>query len=86
MRNLMVGDWLGQEADNGYWSNEELQKYYNINKDRLKSAIKTVRRDGWDSAQVKSGCACPTSNLATVNQLKKEIIRRKHYSKYFGVK
>jgi hypothetical protein len=85
-RNLWVGDWLGEEPGNMYWSDDKLQKVYQINRKRLKDAIKTVRRRGWNDTFVKNGCCNPTSILVDVNVFKKEIIRRKKYNKYFGVK
>tara|TARA_R110000764_G_C10694524_1_gene344300 strand:- start:37 stop:303 length:267 start_codon:yes stop_codon:yes gene_type:complete len=77
MRNVYrVGDWDGQQEEHLYWSDDKLKKGYEHSKNTLKRSIDYVRKNGWDDTFVECGATNPTSDLQTVKQFKKEIIKR----------
>jgi len=82
----MVGDWLGTDDGHVFWSDDRLKKSYLHRRKKLKRSIEYVRQHGWNDTFVECGACDPRFDLQTVKQFKKEVIRRKSYNVYFGVK
>jgi len=82
---LLVGDWLGEQDGNKFWTNEDLAFWYPEKKKSLKRSIQYVKTHTADDTFIQNGCYCPTEDLKTVKAFRKEINRRKGH-RYIGVK
>lgn len=67
---LLVGDWLGEQDGNKFWTNEQLAVWHEHHKKRVDRA---------------SRFSSPAEDLKTVEAFEKEINRREG-RRYIGVK